>query len=322
MKRITLSLVLIAALYPGGAHAGGSKALATVNGEPISSRDLAGRVMEELNSVKSRKQFTAKMGSQIQERILAAMIDEELLFQEAKRNKVVPNDATVKKAVASIAKANGGRAKLLKGLKESHRSIKDLERSVRRELALRAAVKKLVTDASIVSDKEAKAKYDEAPEKFKRSPTVNIRQIFINVKKGAHKKTWAKAKAKADGIVAQVKAGEDWAKLAQQVIGKKKSKNKKGGDSTKVGKWISKGNLLPALEKVAFSLKAGEVGGPVKVSVGYVLIRVDERREGKKLAFEEVSADLKRALQAQRSQEKLVALMKRLHAEAKIVRSK
>jgi|GEM_PF-6444450 foldase protein PrsA len=329
MKRYHLNLACALVLLPGLAFAGGSKTVVTVNGEVITSRELAGRVMQELGAVKARNKFTAKMGQKLEKRVLQSMIDEELLFQEAKRQKVVPGNAAMKKAVAMVAKKNGGRDKLLKQLKASHRSISDLKRGLRREMALRAAVKKLVLDPSVVSDKQAKAHYAANSEKFKRPAMIKVRQIFIKVKKRAKKKTWKKAEARANEIVAKLKAGTEWATLAKEEIErhrkKKKLKKKKKADkrdSTKEGKWIYSGSLLPDLDQLAFSLKKGEVGGPVKMSVGYVLIRLDDKRESKPLAFKDVAVELKKSMYAERTQKKLVALMKKLHGKAKIVRNK
>ena len=56
----------------------------------------------------------------------------------------------------------------------------------------------------------------------------------------------------------------------------------------------------PAFEAAAFALqKQGELSEPVKSKFGYHLIRLDDIKPSRQLAFEEVSADLMEKLKAQ-----------------------
>ena len=83
------------------------------------------------------------------------------------------------------------------------------------------------------------------------------------------------AKKKADEVYAKIKAGEDFAKLADEYSedpSNVKDGKKQGGD---LG-WFSKGRMVQEFEKAAFEMKAGEVSQPVKTFYGYHIIRVDK----------------------------------------------
>ena len=80
------------------------------------------------------------------------------------------------------------------------------------------------------------------------------------------------AKEKIDEVAAKLKAGEDFAKLADEYSEDPGNSPKKGGD---LG-WFSKGRMVKEFEDVAFGLESGVVSEPVKTFYGYHLIMVDK----------------------------------------------
>jgi parvulin-like peptidyl-prolyl isomerase len=141
---------------------------------------------------------------------------------------------------------------------------------------------KLVTDADV------EQYYKEHPEEFEE---VRARHILISTspepeappsgtdkdKKDADKKpktlTKDDAKKKAQAILDRVKKGEDFAKLAEENSADPSSKVK-GGD---LG-YFTKGAMVAEFDKVAFSLKPGEVSDLVETQFGYHIIKVEDHR--------------------------------------------
>ena len=99
----------------------------------------------------------------------------------------------------------------------------------------------------------------------------------------------------AGGVIAQLAGGAEFATLARQAS--RDSSGPKGGD---LG-FMRRDNLTPEIGALAFALKPGEISAhPVKTSLGWFVVRVDERRQGNPPAFLAVKDDVRNALLGER----------------------
>jgi parvulin-like peptidyl-prolyl isomerase len=90
----------------------------------------------------------------------------------------------------------------------------------------------------------------------------------------AHPELDTKAqRAKIEGLLARVRAGEDFAKLADEFTEDPSGKGR-GGD---LG-WFGRGMMVKPFEDAAFALKPGEVSGVFETVFGFHIVKLDERR--------------------------------------------
>ena len=90
----------------------------------------------------------------------------------------------------------------------------------------------------------------------------------------AHPELDTKAeRAKLEGILARVRTGEDFVKLANEFTEDPSGKGN-GGD---LG-WFGRGTMVKPFEDAAFALKPGEVSGVFETQFGFHIVKLDERR--------------------------------------------
>jgi len=125
-----------------------------------------------------------------------------------------------------------------------------------------------------IKDGEIAEQYElQKDDRFTEPEQVRARHILVKVASGASDQEKAKARQKAEGLLAKVKAGDDFA-----VIAKKSSDD--GGTASKGGDlgFFPHGQMAPEFEAAAFALEAGGLSDIVESPFGFHIIRVEEKR--------------------------------------------
>lgn len=141
-----------------------------------------------------------------------------------------------------------------------------------------------------VTEKEIESFYEYNIAAYSHPKEVKARHILFKVDPKASKETDEEVRKKAEGILARVRKGEDFAKLAAQ-YSDCPSKSK-GGD---LG-YFAKGQMVPAFEEAAFNLKKGEIGELVKTPFGYHIIQVEDIKEPYTQTLDEVRDEIVKTL--------------------------
>ena len=115
-----------------------------------------------------------------------------------------------------------------------------------------------------------------------------------------------KTEDEAKAVLAKVKGGADFEKLAREISIDPTAKTN-GGDL----EYFVQGDMVPEFSNAAFALKKGELSAPVKTQFGFHIIKVEDRRAKK---FEEIK-DRLQAVAVRQAQAELVL---KTRTEAKI----
>ena len=151
-------------------------------------------------------------------------------------------------------------------------------------------------------------------DEFQVSEKIKVSQILIAVDSSAGEKEKEEKKKQAEEILTKIKAGENFAKLAQQYSDDTKTK-KRGG----VMGFFAKGSKDPEFEKVAFSLKKDEVSDIVLTDKGYHIIKLLDRKEGTTKTLEESRKKISSKLTQKKKNDAIQKLLEDLKARTKVV---
>jgi len=133
-----------------------------------------------------------------------------------------------------------------------------------------------------VPDSELRAAYNASLDKYRTGERVHVRHILIKTTDKS-KEDAAKAEAKANDLLKQIRGGADFAKLAKE-NSEDPGSAQKGGDLD----WVTRGQTVPNFETAAFSLKPKEISNVIKTEYGYHILQVLEKEPAKLKSFDEV----------------------------------
>lgn len=317
------------------------KTLAIVNGEAIMYSEfdkIIAPVVEQYKQVTPpAEQSDAKL-KELKTKLLDQMIDDKVLKQEADKRKIKVTKRDIDEGVKQVKTRFSNDVEFQAELKKENMDMAQFEKRIEEQLMVMKLVEQEIKGkAAQPSDEEVHKLYDQIQTKldgkdlgldkksdeelgqlaklFSRvsSEQVRARHILVQVDKNAPMADKTAALNKIKKIQADLKKGADFAELAKKNSDDPGSKNR-GGD---LG-YFAKGDMVPEFEKVAFSLNVGQVSEPVLTDFGYHIIKVEEKRASRKLAYEEVENDLKQYLYQKSAQVRYENWLKDLRAKATI----
>jgi peptidyl-prolyl cis-trans isomerase D len=147
-----------------------------------------------------------------------------------------------------------------------------------------------------VSDADVLAYYNAHKDQYAVKEQVKTRHILIAVPAGADAKTDAAAKAKAEDLLKQIKAGGNFADLAAKNSDDPGSKAQ-GGELP----MIPTAGLDPAYAKAAMALNPGQTSDLVKSQFGYHIIQTEQKEPAHTKPVGEVKAEIVPVLEQQRA---------------------
>jgi len=76
--------------------------------------------------------------------------------------------------------------------------------------------------------------------------------------------------------------------------------------------------MVPEMEAVVFGMKVGEMAGPFQAAGTWLLVKMEEKRPGRQISFEETRDKLKKELEVKLRKQLMDAWIAGLRSSAKI----
>lgn len=225
----------------------------------------------------------SKMESALQSSLVVSPKAAEAEYKRTTENakiKFVLLPAAVQAANVTVTPADVAAYYKANEQKYSHRE----QRQVRYLLADYAKIRSLITP----TDAELQIAYDVNRARYKRPGSARVLHILVKVDPSAAPAVDAAARAKAQSLVTQLRAGGDFAALAR-ANSEDPSSSGTGGDMG----WVDQGQTVEAFEKAIFSIPLNTISDPIRTpEYGYHIVKVTERRAESVRPLAEVKAEL------------------------------
>jgi peptidyl-prolyl cis-trans isomerase C len=284
-----------------------------VNGTAIANAEVDSAVAAFLQSRGMPPSPPPEQAHQIRTMILDVLVGRELLYQKSVSDGIGPSQEEVDEVMGGMRGPFPTEEAWQAQLTAQGTTEAGLRSTVQRNLSIDKVIERAVALESQVGDVELKAYYDENPNEMQRPEEVRASHILLRIPDGATEEQKGAARAKAESVLAEIKAGGDFAELARQ-HSEDPASAANGGD---IG-FFRRGMTDPSFEAAAFGLGLQKTSGIVESSFGYHIIMATGRHEAGLIPFEEVSERLREFLKQRKGQESLQALVNSLKATAEI----
>ena len=202
----------------------------------------------------------------------------------------------------AILVAKAAQDRKLDGTPEFKAKLEFARKKLLMEAILQQAGKDAMTDAAM------RQVYNDAVKTMSDEQEVHARHILIRAAAGDDKAS-KDAEDKIKAIIARLKKGEDFAKVASETTEDPSGKTT-GGD---LG-YFTKEQMVPEFADVAFKLEKGQNSEPVHTQFGWHVIKVEDKRKKPAPSFDEVKPQIEQYV-TRKAQADLVT---KLRADAKI----
>ena len=329
-KVLTVICLVTAGLVLNGCDSGGSEAkdnqvAATVNGRNIMLKEVERGVSQQYGG--SASSLNQLQMAQARLEMLNNLIQREVMFQRAEREKLLPTEAQIDGAIAT-QKQGMTAEDFDKTLKAQNLSVESFREEARKSLAINALQDKYNGKIEI-SDREVEEYYTNNRQQFVKGRGVGLTMIVVDPADNSNTgikddaKSEEQAKAKIDSIYQQLQGKADFASVARA---KSEDYNSitRGGDAGFATEQDLKTNNFPSelISNFFGPMQVGDYTQPVNFNGKWYIFKLAEKHltaENLTLESPGVRQQIAQVLTEQHKTVLNAALLETAINEAKIV---
>lgn len=265
ITRLLLALTLIFAALPAMAQPLGIAAV--VNADAISEADVADRL--KLIIISSGMANNKETVERVMPQVLNSLIEEQLKFQEAKRNNLEITAEEIAGGFENLAKQNNMTSEqFTEVMKRAGIPKRTVENQIKSQIAWTKVIQAVLRPRVDVGESDVEARLQRLRAQLGRTE-FSVSQIFLPV--GGDNKE-ADIRLLAQKLVAELKKGAPFPAVAAQF-----SKAPGAQQGGALG-WIQDGDLPPDLNNVIVSMDEESLSDPIRTTDGYHILWLRAKR--------------------------------------------
>ena len=215
----------------------------------------------------------------IKQEVISYMIDNEVVYQQAQKEKIKVTDDEVNQKYSQIEKMLDTNQEYKKLLDDAGVDEDYLKETIKKDLAVQKYRENFEQDLK-VTDKEVEKYYKEHKDDFKEE-SVEAYHILVSTlddnNKPVDDSKKEELKSKAESLLKEIRNGGDFEKIAKE-NSDDKSSGKKGGY---LG-YFTKDSKNAQFTKEAFKLEKGQVSNVFETPFGYEIVKVTNKKTEQK----------------------------------------
>lgn len=290
--RSTGLFFLVAFLFLFGPHRGSgevfNRLVAIVNDDVITlyelnqkMREMTGLTPEQLKEKDERRYLEARS------KILELMINEKCANEKIRELGIQVPPKQIDEAIENIKRRNGWTQEdLLAMLKKDGATFEEYREAIKAELERIELINNQVKSKILIREEQIAQYYKEHQKDFSSEETVQLAGIFLIRRNPEDEVEFSKLKAKGEDILARLKRGEDFARLA------KESSQGPGADEGGDLGIFKMDQLEPELRKALEGLEVGQVTDLIIKANGVQILKLIKRQKGEAKSLEEVRENI------------------------------
>jgi parvulin-like peptidyl-prolyl isomerase len=292
------------------------KPVVRVNGAVLTDADLMREEYSIFPYARQHNGIPKELEPEIRKGALEMIIFEELVYQEALREKKTVPAAEMRQAEADFRKQFATPNEFNAMLQNDfHSSQQLLQEKIRRSLLIEALLKTEVEDKSVVSLAEVRDSYENYPARFLYPESYTFQTITVLPPDNATAAQLKDGRTRAEQALRQAKttkSAEEFGLLAEKI----------SDDDYRVmmgqHKPMPVAQLAPQVLNALRAMKAGDVSDVIQIEQAYTIVRLNVHTPAGKTKFDDVKAQLQKDLEKKKTNQIRAALDKKLRQNAKI----
>jgi peptidyl-prolyl cis-trans isomerase SurA len=242
--------------------------VAVVNSDIILYGDLQEQ-LTRLEKISGNPPQDPAMRAKIEREVLESMVQQRLTEQEAKRLKIAVSNSEVDMAIEGIKREHGFTDAQMQYMNSQEgQTMAQFREKIRTELQRAKLIEKVIRSKIVITEEQVNARLQSGKESNPATERRRLAVIFLPIPEKASTETVAGVEKLANKILADLKGGVEFGKLAGEYS--QGPAAKEGGD---IG-YISSDELMPAIDSAVRRLQKGEFSEIIKTPGGLYIIKV------------------------------------------------
>lgn len=281
--------------------------VASVDKEVILQSDIISEIrpaLEGLSEAQAQELFA---------RTLDQAIEQKILYREGVLNDIKITDEQLEERLKRYRAQFDSEDAFLRALTDAGETMSDLRERIRKQtvaLSMGMSKRMMLEKEITISEADVAQYYQDNAAAFQKAERVKLYRIFLAAEKDEAAR--ARALARIEALREELGLGADFSQLAIQ-----HSEGPAAAQGGFVG-WVERGELVPELENVAFSLSPGDISPVIETEFGMMLLKAEEKVEAGQATFDEVRNEIEPALRQRYADEKYQKWMSELRKRSRV----